>query len=91
MLDDGWLDVAVIDTRGGLAGWAQLFGEIVLQGAGIRTVLPAKIGRIDHARAQRIHLEVAEAATVQVDGDIVGDVTSLTTWVSPCSLVLRVP
>ncbi|MCL2466055.1 MAG: NAD(+)/NADH kinase [Micrococcales bacterium] len=91
LLDDGWLDVALIDTRGGLAGWAQLFGEVVLQGAGMRTVLPAKIGRIDHARARRIHLEVAGSATLQVDGDIVGDVAALTTWVAPHALILRVP
>lgn len=89
--DDGWLDVAVVDTRGGLAGWAQLLGEVVLQGAGMRTVLPAKIGRIDHARARRIHLEVAGSATVQVDGDIVGDVAELTVRVEPGALLLRVP
>ena len=28
VLDDGWLDVAAIDTRGGVAGWAQLLGEV---------------------------------------------------------------
>ncbi|MGH3588115.1 MAG: diacylglycerol/lipid kinase family protein, partial [Pseudonocardia sp.] len=34
IIDDGELDVAAIDTRGGLAGWAQLFGEVVAQGLG---------------------------------------------------------
>ncbi|MCL2848811.1 MAG: NAD(+)/NADH kinase [Micrococcales bacterium] len=91
LLDDGWLDIALVDTRGGLAGWAQLFGEVVLQGAGMRTVLPAKIGRIDHARARKIHLEVTRSATVQVDGDTVGDVAALTTWVEPAALLVRVP
>lgn len=91
LLDDGWLDVAVVDTRGGLAGWAQLLGEVVLQGAGMRTVLPAKIGRIDHAQARRIHLEVAGSATLQVDGDLVGDVAAVTAWVEPGALLLRVP
>ncbi len=91
LLDDGWLDVAVVDTRGGLAGWAQLLGEVVLQGAGMRTVLPAKIGRIDHAQFRRIRLEVAGSATLQVDGDLVGDVAALTAWVEPGALLLRVP
>ncbi|MCL2091957.1 MAG: NAD(+)/NADH kinase [Micrococcales bacterium] len=91
LLDDGLLDVAVVDTRGGLAGWAQLLGEVVLQGAGMRTALPAKIGRIDHAQARRIHLEVTGSATLQVDGDLVGDVTALTAWVGPGALLLRVP
>ncbi|MCL2454885.1 MAG: NAD(+)/NADH kinase [Micrococcales bacterium] len=89
LLDDGWLDLAVIDTRGGLAGWAQLFGEVVLQGVGFRNVLPAKIGRIDHARAQAVHLEVTGSATMQVDGDIVGDVAELTAWAEPGALLLR--
>src|SRR4051794_3564569 len=37
VIDDGWLDVAAIDTRGGIAGWAQLLGEVMLQGVGVRT------------------------------------------------------
>ena len=92
LLDDGWLDVAAIDTRGGLAGWAQLFGEVVLQGAGYRGSTPARIGRIDHTRARQVQLQVGGGgATVQVDGDVVGGVTVLTTTVDPDALVLRVP
>lgn len=91
LLDDGWLDVAAIDTRGGLAGWAQLLGEVVLQGAGYRGSMPAKIGRIDHVRARRVQLLVGGGATVQVDGDVVGQVTGLTATVDPDALVLRVP
>ena len=63
MLDDGWLDIAAIDTRGGIAGWAQLFGEVMLQGAGVRNDLPAKIGRIDHTRAQEVRRRGARAAS----------------------------
>jgi diacylglycerol kinase family enzyme len=91
LLDDGWLDVAAIDTRGGLAGWAQLFGEVVLQGAGYRTTMPARIGRIDHVRSRRVQLVVSGGETVQVDGDIVGEVVALTATVEPGALVLRVP
>src|SRR5699024_543875 len=40
-LDDGWMDVAALDTRGGLVGWASLFGKVVLQGLGFRRRLPA--------------------------------------------------
>lgn len=91
VLDDGWLDVAAIDTRGGLAGWAQLFGEVVLQGAGYRSSMPARIGHIDHIRAQMVQLHVRDAITAQVDGDLVGDVLALTSTVDPGALVLRVP
>ncbi|MEN1973615.1 diacylglycerol/lipid kinase family protein [Cellulomonas olei] len=89
-LDDGWLDVAAIDTRGGVAGWAQLFGEVVLQGVGVRSQLPAKIGRIDHTRAREVHLTVAGGEYVQVDGDVLGHVTELSARVDAGALVVRV-
>ncbi|MCG7285178.1 NAD(+)/NADH kinase [Cellulomonas sp. ACRRI] len=90
LLDDGWLDVAAIDTRGGVAGWAQLFGEVVLQGVGVRSQLPAKIGRIDHARAREVHVSVQGGEYVQVDGDVIGQVTELSARVEPGALVVRV-
>jgi diacylglycerol kinase family enzyme len=91
VLDDGWLDVAAIDTRGGVAGWAQLLGEVVLQGVGVRNQLPAKIGRIDHARAREIELQVSGGEWVQVDGDVLGKATALSARVEPGALVVRVP
>lgn len=89
-LDDGWLDVAAIDTRGGVAGWAQLLGEVVLQGVGVRNELPAKIGRIDHARAREVQIEVEGGEWVQVDGDIIGQASALSARVDPGALVVRV-
>ena len=44
--------------RAGIAGWAPLFGEVGLQGVGVRNDRPAKIGRIDHTRAQEVRLVV---------------------------------
>lgn len=90
LLDDGWLDIAAIDTRGGIAGWAQLFGEVMLQGAGMRNDLPAKIGRIDHTRAQEVRVVVQGGEHVQVDGDIVGRVIELSARVDHAALVVRV-
>ena len=90
LVDDGWLDIAAIDTRGGLVGWAQLFGEVVLQGYGVRTGLPAKIGRIDHARARRIRLLVPAGEHVQVDGEVLGRATEVDVRVDPGVLVMRV-
>ncbi|MGV8977135.1 MAG: diacylglycerol/lipid kinase family protein [Cellulomonas sp.] len=91
VLDDGWLDVAAIDTRGGVAGWAQLFGEVVLQGVGVRAELPAKIGRIDHARARRVLVRVSTAEHVQVDGDVIGKARTLSARIQAGGLVVRVP
>ncbi|GEA87661.1 diacylglycerol/lipid kinase family protein [Cellulomonas cellasea] len=91
VLDDGWLDIAAIDTRGGVAGWAQLLGEVALQGVGVKTDLPNKIGRIDHARARKIRVRVSGGEHVQVDGDLVGRALELTAHVDKGALVVRVP
>ncbi|WP_448630593.1 diacylglycerol/lipid kinase family protein [Cellulomonas soli] len=91
VVDDGWLDIAAIDTRAGVAGWAQLFGEVVLQGVGVRNELPAKIGRIDHTRARSVRVVVPAGEHVQVDGEVLGVVRELSAWVDPGALVVRVP
>ncbi|QTE29592.1 diacylglycerol/lipid kinase family protein [Pengzhenrongella sicca] len=90
VLDDGWLDIGAIDTRGGLAGWAQLFGEVVLQGVGMRNGLPGKIGRIDHSRARRLRVVADRPEAVQVDGDVLGRAREITVRVDPGALTVRV-
>ena len=89
VIDDGVLDVAAVDTRGGVVGWAQLFGEVVMQGLGVRNDLPAKIGRIDHARARRVRVRVEEGEQAQVDGDVLGLAVEIETRVDPGALVVR--
>lgn len=89
VIDDGVLDVAAVDTRGGLAGWAQLFGEVVMQGFGVRSELPAKIGRIDHAKARRVRVRVEGGEQAQVDGDVLGQAVELEARVDPGALVVR--
>ena len=89
VLDDGILDIAAIDTRGGVVGWAQLFGDVVMQGFGVTNDLPAKIGRIDHARAKRVRVRVEGGEQAQVDGDLLGRAVELEAWVEPGGLVVR--
>lgn len=89
-VDDGWLDLAAIDTRGGVAGWAQLLGEVLLQRVGVRNELPAKIGRIDHVRARSVRLQIVGGEQVQVDGDSVGRARQVSVRVDPGALVVRV-
>ncbi|WP_353707390.1 diacylglycerol kinase family protein [Cellulosimicrobium sp. ES-005] len=89
VIDDGILDIAAIDTRGGVVGWAQLFGEVVMQGLGVRNDLPAKIGRIDHARARRVRVRVEGGEQAQVDGDVLGLAVEIESRVDPGALVVR--
>lgn len=91
VVDDGILDVAAIDTRGGVVGWAQLTLEVVMQGFGMRTELPEKLGRIDHTKARRARIRVAGGEQAQVDGDPLGSAVELETWVQPAALRVRAP
>lgn len=87
-LDDGWLDVAALDTRGGLIGWASLFGKVVLQGIGIRRSLPAP-SSIQFWRGRRVRVVCDQPEPVQVDGDLIDSVNALTVWVQPRGLRVR--
>jgi len=90
VLDDGWLDVGEIDTRGGLVGWTQLFGEVAMQRFGFRTDLPNRIGRIDHARARRIRVRTRDPQQVQVDGDLIGTAYEVEARVDHLALTVKV-
>lgn len=92
VIDDGVLDIAAIDTRGSIAGWVQLFGEVILQGMGLRNNSTRKIGRIDHTTARRLSIEVMDGVQpVQVDGDILGEASKIEAWVAPRALKIRAP
>ncbi len=91
VIDDGIHDVAAIDTRGGIAGWVQLLGEVVMQGYGMTNDLTTKVGRIDHTQAKTTVIAIAGGAQAQVDGDVIGRATKIKTWVDPLALVVRAP
>ena len=90
VLDDGWLDLGVIDTRGGLVGWGQLFGEVALQRFGVRSQLPNRIGRIDHARVRELAVRSRVPQDIQVDGDLIGAALEVSARVDPLALTVRV-
>ena len=88
--DDGWLDVAVIDTRGGIVGWADLTNRILLQGVGVRssdTLL--RHGRIDSRRARHVTVRTSRPHPVQVDGDVLGYASTVHARIEPDALRIR--
>ncbi|WP_062527132.1 diacylglycerol/lipid kinase family protein [Demequina rhizosphaerae] len=92
--DDGNLDVATLDARGGIVGWTELFGTVVAQGAGIREpwlLRVWKTSRIDHVRGRTVEIKVTEPQKVQVDGESLGRATRIRAEIDPAALVLRVP
>jgi diacylglycerol kinase family enzyme len=91
---DGLLDVATLDARGGIVGWTELFGQVVAQNAGIRDPWWARVlkaSRVDHVACKSVDVEFHTPQKVQVDGEILGRVTSLTARVDPGALTVRVP
>ncbi|GAB4086945.1 diacylglycerol kinase family protein [Myceligenerans cantabricum] len=91
VLDDGVLDVAAVDARGGVLGWAQLTVEVAMQGLGVRSDLPEKLGRIDHVTCRRARVRVSGAEQVQVDGDPLGRAVEVSARVEPAALRVRAP
>ncbi|MFV0426007.1 MAG: diacylglycerol/lipid kinase family protein [Beutenbergiaceae bacterium] len=88
-VDDGWLDVAAIDTRGGLLGWASLLGKVILQGVGYRRSFRGEPGSINFWRARDITVGLDRPEQIQVDGDLVGDAVALTVRVDAGALIVR--
>lgn len=91
-LDDGWLDIAAIDTRGGIIGWADLLRKVVLQGLGVRRdPLPYSTGSIEFRRAHTLTIRTEEPEHVQVDGDLLGEASVVHARVQHGGLVVRTP
>ncbi|MFV0252129.1 MAG: diacylglycerol/lipid kinase family protein [Beutenbergiaceae bacterium] len=88
-LDDGWLDIAAIDTRGGLIGWASLLGKVVLQGIGYRRSFRGEPGSIEFWRARDVMVHLDHPEQIQIDGDLVGEAIGVAVRVDPGSLIVR--
>jgi len=87
--DDGLLDIASIDTRMSLVGWMSLFGTVVLQGLGVRIRKPRPTSDLEFWRGSKAEIHVDQPSKLQVDGDIIGPVTSATFTVNPRALLMR--
>lgn len=91
--NDGLLDFEVIDTSGGLIGWANLFGDVVHQ------TLTKKAEQspfswnstIDQMQGISAELELPTPVPAQVDGDLLPETKHLRFEVEPNSLLVRVP
>lgn len=91
-IDDGRLDVAILDARGGIAGWTELAGRVWLQGTRINApALPDswRVGRIDHSRGSSVSIQTESPQRTQIDGEPVGYASSLQAWVEPGAVRIR--
>jgi len=89
-IDDGQLDIAVIDPRGGVFGWTRLFGEVVRQGFMRRATWPPD-RTIDHEPCRTMTVVSPSAQQIQIDGDVIGTAHGFSAWVDPGALTMRLP
>lgn len=89
-LDDGWLDIAAIDTTGGPLGWMSVGGKILLRGMGIRRpTVSVDPGRIVFRRGRTARVQSRWPVAVQADGDIIGISRRVEVRVSRNKLIVR--
>lgn len=88
-LDDGKIDVAAVDTKAGISGWAGLLGTVVLQGAGMTNHMYPKTGEIHFAQGKRVHIDLGRPAHAQVDGDLLGEIDIMEAWADEGALLIR--
>lgn len=91
--NDGVLDLAVIDTSAGLFGWATLFANVVRQtitGKPYQSSVSTS-SRIKHIQTNHAQIQLAKAALVQVDGDLLGESCNVVFGIEREALCVRCP
>ncbi|WP_174514777.1 diacylglycerol/lipid kinase family protein [Bifidobacterium aesculapii] len=91
--NDGLLDFEVIDTTGGILGWANLFGDVVHQtitGRPGQNPLSTN-STIDQIQGVSAELLLDEPALAQVDGDMLPETRHIRFTVEREALIVRVP
>lgn len=88
-LDDGWIELVVIDTKGGLVGWADLVRRMGMAGIGVTNDSLPTTGRIDMKKTRHARVVTQAPARVQVDGDVLGYASAVRARVEPGGLLVR--
>lgn len=89
-LDDGKLDITVLDTKVGIFGWMDLFTKIAAQGVGIhRDTLPGTTGNLSVRTARKAITESAKPHPIQVDGDAIGTAQRIMVRTDQHALTIR--
>lgn len=88
--DDGWLDVATIDTKGGVIGWAEVFSRTQMRDFGLKPLGPALTSSLLVKRARKVEMQTAKPGYVQIDGDILGQAMGTAVRIDAGALRVRV-
>lgn len=91
--DDGKLDFEIIDTKGGLLGWANLFGDVVHQtitGKAEQSPLSAN-STLDQIQGVSAEIVLEKPVPAEVDGDMLPKTKHLKFTVDHQALIVRAP
>ena len=91
--DDGMLDYEIIDTSGGLIGWANLFGDVLHQtitGKAQQSPLSTN-STVDQIQGVSAEIKLEKPVLAQVDGDMLPETQHIRFSVERKSLCVRVP
>ena len=91
--DDGLLDFEIIDTTGGILGWANLFGDVVHQtiiGKPEQNPLSTN-STIEQVQGTSAEITLEKPAKAQVDGDMLPETRHIRFSVDHRALIVRVP
>lgn len=89
--DDGWLELAVLDTRGGLIGWLDVVRRVGLNGLGIRAKdLGTRAGGLDYHRVREVDVQTDSYQRIQADGDVFGYAKNISARIDHSALKVRV-
>jgi diacylglycerol kinase (ATP) len=97
LLTDGLLDVVVLNPKA-ITGWTQIWSRLAVSGALVRS-RPGRallktappIRALQYGQFRRLELTLTHPQPVQLDGDVVGNASSVTVQVLPGALTVRVP
>jgi diacylglycerol kinase family enzyme len=89
-VDDGLLDISLLDARRGIVGWAALGVRIFGRALGIRKDLMPMPASVETRQARRIEVRMVNPTLVQADGDTLPAGNRIEAWVESSALTVRV-
>ena len=91
--DDGLLDFEIIDTSGGLLGWANLFNDVVHQTITKKAQQSplSTNSTIEQMQGVSAEIKLEKPALAEVDGDTLGETRHILITVDHQSLTVRAP
>lgn len=88
--DDGWLDLLLLDTTGGLIGWMGLARQVLLQRAG-RRGRSERVSTLAFRRGREFTVTLRDGKAAQVDGEVVGLADQMDGRIAVGELEVRTP